>query len=137
MKKRDRLSKVALKTGSQEIKARHKDLRKEIKKNIDREYWKYVRNLFEQWEEEENNRPSLKRFYTYVKHQRSTSTGVAPLKSGGRLVTDPKMKAEILNNQFNKSFSEGKEYSKDDFEQKCKMKHNRDFFRRNARHRHK
>ena len=37
MKKKDRLSKIALKTGNDELKMKHKELRKEIKKNIDRE----------------------------------------------------------------------------------------------------
>ena len=129
MKKKDRLSKIALKTGNDELKMKHKELRKEIKKDIDREYWSYVRNLFEKWEDESSNQPSLKRFYTYVKHQRSTTTGVAPLKSGGRLVTEPRAKAEILNEQFNKSFSEGKKYSLGDFEQKCSMPHSKDFYR--------
>ena len=129
MKKKDRLSKKALKSGNDELKAQHKELRKEIKKDIDREYWNYVRNLFEKWEDESNNQPCLKRFYTYVKHQRSSTTGVAPLKSGGRLVTEPRAKAEILNEQFNKSFSEGKKYSLNDFEQKCKMPNDKDFYR--------
>ena len=63
-----------------------------------------------------------------MKHQRSTTTGVSPLRSGGKLVTDPKAKAEILNNQFFKAFSEGLTYSEKEFSEKCNIETNNNLF---------
>ena len=41
-----------------------------------------------------------KRFWSYIKHQKSSNTGVAPLKKDGQLTSDPKAQAELLNEQF-------------------------------------
>ena len=71
--------------------------------------------------EENDSRPCLKRFWTYIKHQRTSSVGVAPLKSEGKLITDAKEKAEILNKQFFTAFSEGGVYSEEEFKEKCKI----------------
>ena len=46
------------------------------------------------------------------------------LKSNGKLNSEPKEKAEILNNQFNKACSDGKEYDFDSFKRKCTMTDN-------------
>ena len=100
---------------------RFKDIRREVKRLIRKEYWKYVCSLFEENEEELDSRPCLKRFWTYIKHQRSSSIGISPLRSEGKLVTDPKAKAEILNNQFYKAFSNGLQYTNREFEEKCEM----------------
>ncbi|XP_076445876.1 uncharacterized protein LOC143283516 [Babylonia areolata] len=59
-----------------------------------------------------------------MKHQRSTTTGVPALKSRGRLITDPKQKAEVLNSQVFTAFSTG--ISK--FRTKCTMPDSRDDF---------
>ncbi|KAL8615642.1 hypothetical protein ACOMHN_026632 [Nucella lapillus] len=61
-------------------------------------------------EEEQVRTPCTKRFWTYIKHQRTSQSGVPPLKVQGRLVTDSKAKAEALNSQFFTAFSEGKQY---------------------------
>ena len=58
-----------------------------------------------------------------IKHQKSSNIGVAPLKVDGRLVTDPKEQANVLNHQFRMAFSEGKSYSGEEFTDKCKMPH--------------
>ncbi|CAH1245879.1 Hypp7594 [Branchiostoma lanceolatum] len=66
--------------------------------------------------------------WTYVKHQRSTTTGVPALKSNGKLVTDPKKKAELLNKQFYSAFSEGTAYTASDFKDRCSLPDSRDDF---------
>ena len=48
---------------------------------------------------------SLKRFWTYIKHKKTAFNGIAPLKKDGKLTTDPKSKAEILNAQFQSVFT--------------------------------
>ena len=54
---------------------------------------------------------SRKRMRIHIKSKRSANIGVPPLKDQGILITDPTAKAQVLNNQFNLAFSEGKEYS--------------------------
>ena len=61
-----------------------------------------------------------------MKHQRSCSVGIPSLKCQGRLITDPKLKAAALNSQFKKAFSEGKEYTDEEFNRKCQMPDQRD-----------
>ncbi|KAL8582913.1 hypothetical protein ACOMHN_057066 [Nucella lapillus] len=40
-------------------------------------------------------------------------------QANGRLVTDAKRKAELLDHQFQTAFSEGKQYFRDEYEEKC------------------
>ena len=128
MNKRDKLSKRWKKTGITDIETKWRDARREVRKRLDRQHWTYVGGLFEPREEETDKQPCNKRFFTYVKHQRTTSIGVAPLKSDGKLVTDPQTKAEILNAQFFKAFSDGKEFSDSEFKEKCTLPENSDSF---------
>ena len=122
IKKRDRLSKKLKKNPRlTELETKYKETRREVKKLIRKEYWNYVCSLFEENKDEVDARPCLKRFWTYIKHQRSSSVGISPLRHEGKLVTDPKEKAEILNNQFFKAFSSGLQYSKEEFIGKCEM----------------
>ena len=69
----------------------------------------------------------MKRFWTYIKHQRTSQSGVSPLKEKGRLVTDCKEKAEILSRQFISAYSEGKTYSAEEAKEKCETQGNRVF----------
>ena len=124
IKKRDRLSKKLKKARNNVREEKFKEARREVKRLIKKEDWKYVCTLFEENAEEVDSRPCLKRFWTYIKHQRSSSVGVSPLRSEGRLITDPKAKAEILNNQFFKAFSNGLQYTDQQFEEKCDMNTN-------------
>ena len=87
------------KRGRDELEKEVKRPGREIQKQLRRSYWQYVGGLFGE-DQGENSKPCLKGFWTYVKHQRSTSVGIPALKSQGRLMTDPRLKAEVLNNQF-------------------------------------
>ena len=51
---------------------------------------------------------------------------VLDLKVQGRLITDPKLKAETLNSQFNKAFSEGNDYTAEEFARKCSIPDDRE-----------
>ena len=62
-----------------------------------------------------------KRFWSYIKHRRSSNAGVAPLKKDGRLTSDPKEQAEVLNLQFQSVFGDGKRYTEEEFMQKTGM----------------
>ncbi len=43
---------------------------------------------------------SNKKFYSFVKHNKTEQCGVAPLKHQGLIYSDPADKANILNRQF-------------------------------------
>ena len=60
-------------------------------------------------------KPSVERFWTYMKHQRSAASGILPLKSEHMLITDPAAKEEVLNVQFSKAFGNGREYADTQF----------------------
>ena len=126
IRKRDRLYKKMRKQGRQEHEAAYKELRREIQRQLRRSYWEYLNDIFEETDPNPANPKSNqaikhKRFWTYIKHQKSSNIGVSPLKVDGRLVSDPKEQANVLNNQFFRAFSEGKNYSKEEFAEKCNM----------------
>lgn len=108
IRKRDRKYKQWKKIGTEQFRTEFVYLRREVQKQLRRAYWNYVGRLFEPTSEEDTNTPSSKRFWTYMKHQRATSSGVPPLKQNGQLVTDPKEKADLLNSQFYQAFSDGR-----------------------------
>ena len=56
-------------------------------------------------EEDPSIYSSLKRFWTYVKHQKTDHSGVAPLKVNGKLVSNPRSKAEAPNAKFQSVFT--------------------------------
>ena len=47
----------------------------------------------------------MKRFWRFIKHSRTDSTGIAELKTEGVTVSDPTGKAKALNNQFKSAFT--------------------------------
>ena len=86
-----------------------------------RAYWTYIDKMISPVEEVSATQRQ-KKFYTYIKHQRSSNTGIPPLKVNGELVSTPKAKAEALNDQFKSVFGEGIEYTEEDFTSKVQMK---------------
>ncbi|KAL8603798.1 hypothetical protein ACOMHN_058533 [Nucella lapillus] len=72
--------------------------------------------------EETPKNPRLnKKFWSYIKHMRSDSTGISALKAEGKLVTDPKAKAELLNAQFQSAFSFREIVSDEERRSRCPM----------------
>ena len=121
IKKRDRMYKKMRKQGLQEFEQAYRHLRREVQRQLRRSYWSYLNDMFEENDESSTKPTNQKRFWTYIKHQKSSNIGVAPLRVGGRLVSDPKEQANILNQQFKTAFSEGRKYTKQEFIHKCKM----------------
>ena len=58
--------------------------------------WNYINNILQ----EGLNEGSNKSFWKYIYSQKNDSKGVCPLKFEGKLHSDSRDKAEILNNQF-------------------------------------
>ena len=113
------------KTGSEKLKAEAKNLRRIIQRQLRHSYWRYINNIFTE-ENASSQTMKNKRLWSYIKHQRSSNAGVAPLKKDGRLTSDPKEQAEVLNLQFQSVFGNGKRYTEEEFMQKTGM-HDCDF----------
>ena len=115
------------KKGTVELKHEVRQLERDLQKRLRRAYWQYVGGLFNEGNDgEAGSKPCLKKLWTYMKHQRSCSVGIPSLKCQGRLITDPKLKAAAFNSQFKKVFSDGKEYTVEEFNRKCQMPDQRD-----------
>ena len=84
-----------------------------------RSFWDYINETLTS--SDSDGPQSFKRFWSYIKRQRTAKTGVSPLKVNGRLISDPKEKVEVLNSQFQSAFSEGRTYSRDEFQTNCKL----------------
>lgn len=99
LRKRDKLLAQSKKGHSQN--ASHlKNLKRKIQRETRTKYWEYIRGIVTPEEGGGN-----KRFWSYIKSLRQDSCGVAPLKYGGKLHTEPEAKANILNKQFKTSFT--------------------------------
>ena len=122
IRRRDRKYRLMKRFGTDELKDIVKQLCREVQRELRRSFWRYVENIFTPTDSETNELPSLKRFYTYMTQLRSSKSGIPPLKTPESiLVTESKEKAELLNAQFNRTFSSGKSYSKEEFKNKCPM----------------
>ena len=87
-----------------------KDLQHRIQKRFRQEYWAYIENNICPTRATQNDKEhgdKNKRFWTYIKHNKQDSIGVASLRDPetGRLKTDQTAKARILNKQFQSVFS--------------------------------
>ena len=104
IKQRDRAFTQSNKTGREKDEKRFQQLKHEVQRDERRAYWSYVENLITP-KEEDHEYSGFKRFYKFIKHKKTDFNGVAPLKVDGKLVTEPKDKAEALNHQFQSVFS--------------------------------
>jgi hypothetical protein len=76
--------------------------------------------------QEDTNRNNMKRCWTFIKHKKSNGNTIPPLKSNanGVLHSQSEEKASILNNQFQKAFSEKTEITDQEFRTRCEMQGN-------------
>jgi hypothetical protein len=85
IRRRDRLYKKKKKSADPKITSKFKEVKRMIQSELRREYWKYIENIVTPKGDDENQHSSMKRFWIYIKHKRSESSGVAPLRSYGIL----------------------------------------------------
>ena len=88
---------------------RLKALKADVQRQYRKEYWAYVRDIMLPSSDGENDPgDSKKKLYNYIKHCKKDSIGVAPILNTetGKIETDPKIKAELLNKQFHSVFSQ-------------------------------
>ena len=120
IKRRDRLYKKHKKSADPSIKSKLKETKRMVQRELRRSYWNYIENIVTP-KEENNQYSSMKRFWTYIKHQKTESNGVAPLRSEGILHTHPVDQATILNKQFQSAFSAKDTYNEHEFKSRCNM----------------
>ena len=120
MKKRDKKFRLFKKCRCELLKEEIRKLKREIRRKTRRSHWDFINQLFVKKDGEEGGQ-HLKRFWSYAKKQRKTNFGVPPLKVNGKLISDAKGKAEILNKQFDQAFSEGKVYDSESIKEKCSL----------------
>ena len=85
--------------------ALYKIQKKLVQKELRSAHDKYVGNILQESLESKDS----KSFCRYIKHKRQDSTGIAPIKSNGKLVSDNFGKAELLNKQFESVFTKDKD----------------------------
>jgi hypothetical protein len=86
--------------GSEENIRNFRDLKNTVQRKIRNNYNTYIENGIDP-----NLDKGNKRLWGMVKRLKRDSSGVAPLKSGGKLMTDPLDKANALNSQFKSVFN--------------------------------
>ncbi|CAH1259178.1 LETM1 [Branchiostoma lanceolatum] len=100
------MSPVSKKTGRTSAEAKFKKLKREVQRDLRKAYGQYVEEIVTP-ENNENSEifNSMKRFWKFIKYKRTDHSGISPLKDRGKLVTDSRQKAEILNAQFQSVFT--------------------------------
>ena len=84
----------------------YKQMRARVQKAERQAYWRHIENLIEIGDPEKDQNPGKqKRFWSYIKSLRKDNCGVAPLKENGKMHADPKDKANILNRQYESTFT--------------------------------
>ena len=86
------------------------DLKKEVQRELRRAYWNYVEEIVTPQESDPSSFSSMKRFWKFIKYKATDFNGVASLKVDGKLINEPKLKAEALNNQFQSVFTNETEF---------------------------
>ena len=83
----------------------YKETKAKLQKAERQSYWKYLDNLIEVGDPGQEHQPKQKRLFSFVKSLRRDNSGIAPLKEHGRLHDNPKDKADILNRQYESTWT--------------------------------
>ncbi|WAR06007.1 LORF2-like protein [Mya arenaria] len=105
LRRKAKLYKKAKKTNNW---TKYRQCQKDCKRHLRQAEWTHINKVIDEGLKENNTKP----FWQYVKSKNEDNIGIAPLRSQGHLVTDPKGRAEILVEQFQSVFT------KDDANQK-------------------
>jgi len=100
IRRRDRAYSRCKRTGRLEEERKFQGLKQEVQRDLRRAYWNHVNDIVTPQESDPNNFNSMKRFWRFIKCKATDFNGVASLKVNGKLINDPKLKAEALNSQF-------------------------------------
>ena len=72
------------KQGTEKLKVQYKQLRREIQRQLRRAYWAYLNTTFELEDADSDQATKSKRFWTYIKHQKSSNVGLSRPATEGR-----------------------------------------------------
>jgi hypothetical protein len=120
IRRRDRIHKKWRKTTNPAL-LKFKSLKCLIQRRLRRQFRSYVEELFVEPEDEPDQPRTTKKFWSYIKQKRTEHSGVAPLKVDGKLVTEDRAKAEVLNKQFQSAFSAREALSEEELAERCPM----------------
>ncbi|KAL8621233.1 hypothetical protein ACOMHN_018534 [Nucella lapillus] len=84
--RRNRAYKKWKKGGGEDLKAEARARRREAQRRMRRAYWDHIDTTLS--EEPTEHKPKYKRFWSYIKNQKSANDGVAPLKMNGQLLME-------------------------------------------------
>ena len=108
------MSKYKKKYKKYKLSGKCKDSRlKQMKANIQKEqrtaYWQYIKQMICNIPVDDDKTPTSSKFpkqsISYIKSQKSESSNIATLRQNCQLHFDTKTKANILNEQFQKTFT--------------------------------
>ena len=116
--KKNKLYRRQKKSGRADLKRTLSKLKREIQRKTRQEYWSFLNSIFSEDDDKQSNN---KRLFTYVKTQKSSDIGIAPLRKNGLVYPDPKDQAEILSEQFTSVFGTGEVFSEAEFIDKTGM----------------
>jgi hypothetical protein len=118
---RDRILKKWKKTTNPALLKEFKSLKCLIQRRLRGQFWSYMEKLIIEPEDAPDQPRTTKKFRSYIKQRRTEHSGVAPLKVDGKLVTEDRAKAEVLNKQFEAAFSASEALSEEQFAERCPM----------------
>ena len=84
----------------------YKETKARLQKAEWQSYWQFVENIIEVGDPDQDHKPKQKRFWSYIKSIQKDTGGVASLKENGRLHADPKDKGNILNRQYESTWTQ-------------------------------
>ena len=94
------------KTKKEQDIRKYRQCKGDVQKLERQAYYSYINNIIEVNEDQDEKPAKQKRFWSYIKSLRKDNTGISPLKDKGRLFNAPKDKANILNSQYQSTFTQ-------------------------------
>ena len=126
MRRRDRVHKRFKKSGCKDSEKEFLVLKRTIQRRSRQLYWRYVEGLVSDNPEADQkthcttkNANLNKKLYSFLNSRKSDGANVSPLKDAGKLITEPKEQAEVLNKQFHSVFSPKENLTEAEFETRC------------------
>ena len=115
IKRRDRMYEKKKKSNDPIHISYFKKAKQEVQKKLRQVYWNYISDIVTPQPEDDHSRASTKRFWTFIKHKKKDNSSITALQDKGILHTEPKQKADILNQQFQSVFTEKTPISRETF----------------------
>jgi len=100
--KKQRLFYIMKKKSTSNSVNRYKKQKLAVSKLLRLAHRKYISNILNTSLQDNNHKP----FWKYIKSQKTDNLGVSPIRHLGRLFSEPKDKAQLLNNQFKSVFTQ-------------------------------